>query len=115
MLKLPRSIAAWNRPDFESILKVEIQQLDQASLPLQQGLSQSSRVNDDDISVVILNISDDDEMIHVKTGIFYSGIIAGCSCADDPTPQDTITEYCEIRFDINKQTAEVEVLLLPSA
>ncbi|MEE9423002.1 MAG: hypothetical protein V3V50_07570 [Gammaproteobacteria bacterium] len=114
MLKLPRSIAAWNTPDCESILKAEIQQIDKNSLPLQQGLTQSSRVSDDDISVLILNISDDDTMIHVKTGIFYSGIIAGCSCADDPTPQDTITEYCEIQFDIDKQTAEVEVLLLPS-
>jgi hypothetical protein len=109
---LQQSLNAWNTSEFESIFKQEIQQMNQESLPLQQGLTQSSRVSDDDISVVILNTSEDDTMIHVKTGIFYSGIIAGCSCADDPTPQDTITEYCEVQFDIDRLTGETGINLL---
>jgi len=48
----------------------------------------------------------------VKAGLLYAGIIAGCSCADDPTPIDEVTEYCVVRFDIDKATAETKVTLL---
>ena len=50
--------------------------------------------------------------ILVKAGIFYTGIIAGCSCADDPTPLDEQNEYCELELNINKETAETTIVLL---
>ena len=61
---------------------------------------------------MIILVADDEGFIHVKAGIFYSGIIAGCSCADDPTPVDEQNEYCEVQFEINKKTAEATVALL---
>jgi hypothetical protein len=48
----------------------------------------------------------------VKAGIFYTGVIAGCSCADDPTPVDELNEYCVVQFDIDRMTAETTVRLL---
>jgi hypothetical protein len=48
----------------------------------------------------------------VKLGVFYTGIIAGCNCADDPTPIDTQTEYALISLRIDKQTAEADFSLL---
>jgi hypothetical protein len=62
--------------------------------------------------VVILNIADEAGFIRVKTGIFYSGIIAGCSCTDDPTPMSELAEYCVVQFDIDKKSAETTVTLL---
>ena len=52
------------------------------------------------------------EHIRAKAGIFYTGIIPGCSCANDPTPETEYSEYCEVLFDINKRTAETLVTLL---
>ena len=49
--------------------------------------------------------------IRVKAGLAYNGIIAGCSCSDDPTPIDETNEYCEVLFSINKETAETTVEL----
>lgn len=112
MLRLPRSLNAWGTPAFAAVLKQEIEQAGAAPLPLQQGLSVSSVALGDKISVMINGISEDAGFIHARAGIFYSGIIAGCSCADDPTPVGENSEYCEVRFDIDKNTAETMVTLL---
>jgi hypothetical protein len=112
-LKLVNSLAAWGSSSFENVLKNEIQGLEHANLPLQQGLSQSSVVSESPFSVVILLITDTQQLIKAKAGIFYSGIIAGACCADDPTPLCEETEYCEVLFAIDKSTAQTRVTLLP--
>ena len=112
MIKLTNSLSAWNSPDFEDVLKNEIEKIDARQLPLQQGLSQSSYVSDDKFSITILNVSDNENGIHVKAGVFYAGIIAGSCCSDDPTPVCTETEYCDLLFVINKTSAETAVTLL---
>ncbi len=112
MPRLTKSLNAWGTPDFIGTLKKEIEQLDAGQLPLQQGLSKSSYALDGKFSVMIINTSEEAGFVHAKAGIFYSGIIAGCSCADDPTPVDEINEYCEVQFDIDKKTAETTVILL---
>ena len=112
MIKLYQTVQVFGSDDFKKISKEEIQNIDPTLLPLQQGLSHSSYVADDDISVIILNVSERNDTLHIKTGIFYSGIIAGCSCSDDPTPTDVQNEYCELQFEVNKNTAETSVKLL---
>jgi len=113
MLKLPESLKAWGNEDFENVFKREVQALKESQLPLQAGLSQSSYVGDSDIKVMILAIEDTPTEILLKTGIFYSGIIAGSCCADDPTPMCEQNEYCELLFNINKTTALATVALSP--
>jgi hypothetical protein len=112
MIRLAGALSARGTPGFADILKREIEQLDADLLPLQQGLSASSHVTDSPRQVMILAIAEEAGVIRVRAGIFYSGIIAGCSCADDPTPVDEQNEYCEVQFEINKQTAEAAVTLL---
>ncbi len=108
-MKLTQSLRAWNTGDFIDILKLEISALDAELLPLQEGLSQSSHANADNLSASILKIDESDDSIIVKAGLFYTGIIAGCNCADDPTPVDENNEYCEVVFKINKTSAETTV------
>ena len=112
MIKLPKALAVWPSADFNSVLMAELEQLDAEKLPLQQGLSQSSYTSDDKFSVMIISTSDEAERIRIKVGIFYSGVIAGCNCADDPTPIDPQPEYCELELKIDKATAEATVRLL---
>lgn len=112
MIRLTRSLNAWTTPAFKKTLREEIEQLDVSLLPLQQGLSQSSYACADNISAMIIGISEGPAFIHVKTGIFYTGMIPGCNCADDPTPVNEHTEYCEVQLDIDKATAETVVTLL---
>lgn len=112
MLQLPQSLAAWNTPQFESVLKNELEQVDGKLLPLQQGLARSSYALTDNFSISIITVSDEPDCIRVKAGIFYQGIIPGCSCADDPTPIDEMTEYCVVQLDIDRRTAETAITLL---
>src|SRR3990172_1248965 len=112
MALLPKSLAAWDFPGFKKILKQEIAQLDASALPLQQGLTTGSYAIDSKREVMINGVSDDSNFIRVRAGIFYAGIIAGCNCADDPTPVDEHNEYCEVQFEINKVTAETMITLL---
>lgn len=114
MILFTKSLNAWGTSGFEGIFKAEVEQLDTDQLPLQQGLATTSHVMESPREVIIIRIADDEGFIKVKAGIFYSGIIAGCNCADDPTPVDAQNEYCEVRIEINKKTAETTVALLES-
>lgn len=59
---------------------------------------------------MILDQSEDADLIRVKAGIFYTGIIAGCSCADDPTPIAEQSEYCVVQLCIDKASVETAVM-----
>ena len=112
MIRLTKTLNAWGTADFEVVLKEEIALLDTKQLPLQQGLSTGSYAIDGKFKAMIIGVTEVAGFIRVKAGIFYSGIIAGCSCADDPTPVNEESEYCVVQLDINKQTAETTVALL---
>ena len=73
-----------------------MKQLKSESLPLQQGLAQGGYV-------------DDARAIHAHVGIFFTEIGDGCSCGDDPMATNA---FCEMRFSIDKATAEADVTLM---
>ena len=112
MFLLERIRDAWGDEDIATVAKHEIEQIAPEQLPLQQGLTQSSYVKDEPFTVSVLNAEDDATCIRITAGVFYKGLIPGCSCADDPTPMDDYNEYCELCFYIDKQTAETTVMLV---
>ena len=112
MVILKLSLQAWNTAKFTETLKQEICSLAEKSLPLQQGLRYSSIANANGLSVAVLKVTEDNHHVKAIVGLFYTGIIAGCNCADDPSPVDEITEYCEAEFRINKTTAETAITLI---
>jgi hypothetical protein len=105
VIRLEDALLAWGRPEFEDALKRELMRLGIADLPLQAGLTSGSRVLDRPISVIIKRIEDTGPSISVMAGIFFKSVIAGCSCADDPTPTNELDEFCELQLDIDKKTA----------
>lgn len=109
MPRLIRTIRALGSPGFETVLKEEIVQLGVKGLPLQQGLTTGSVSLDDGLSAMILGITETPDSLRVRAGIFYASIIAGCACADDPTPVDEHTEYCEVELVIDRKTGECQV------
>jgi hypothetical protein len=113
MIRLSRSLAACGTPALRDTLKQEIEALGAGDLPLQEGLSAGSYALDRDLRVMILALAEEPATIRVRAGVFFSSIIAGCSCADDPTPIDEQTEYCEVRIDIDRATGETTVALWP--
>lgn len=113
MIRLTKSLKAWRTPAFQDVLKDELEALDATVMPLQQGLAQSSYAVGGKFNVMIISVSKRPGFIRAKAGIFYTGLIPGCSCADDPTPVNEYSEYCQVQIDINQETAETDVKLLP--
>lgn len=111
ILSLMESALAWRTTAFPQILKSELEELGLEELPLQQGLSTSSVALDDELRAVILSSTEDGGLIRVHAGLFYTGVIAGCSCADDPTPMNKQNEYCEIDVFIHRDTGEARIEL----
>lgn len=110
-MRLPASASAWGTADFSVALKHELAEHSD-ELPLQQALSGTSVVADEDVAVVALDAQADETRIQARVGVFFAGILAGCSCADDPSPVDAQTEYCELLLTINRATTETTVQLL---
>ena len=116
MFKLPLTCAAWTRGADSSALRdaldQDIRALDEKLLPLQQGLRQSSIALSHSLSSTILEAVLDGEYLTIRAGLFYTGIIAGCNCADDPGPADELNEYCEVSFRVALASTGAEVRLL---
>ena len=112
MIRFTEALNAWGTPEFGDILRREIERLNGDQLPLQQGLTSTSHALDNRISAMIISVADAEGVIRAKAGIFYTGIVAGCSCADDPTPVTEQGEYCVVQLAIDKATAETTVSLV---
>lgn len=111
MIYLHNSLKAWGTADFRTTLKNDLECLSVDQLPLQQGLSVSSYVADKPFTVIVLDATEQAEYILVKTTVLYSGVIAGCNCADDPTPVEEQNEHCELLFEIDKCSAATRISL----
>ena len=112
MIQFHNTLNAFGSPEFIGVLKNEIEHLDAENLPLQQGLTIGSYALSNKIQAMILDTSEDSDFINARVGIFYTSIIAGCSCADDPSPVDENNEYCEALCVINKKTADTTIQLV---
>jgi len=109
VILLPNALKAWNTDQFKAVFIQEVEALYGHDLPLQQGLRWSSYAVAEGFRIMVSAMTETTDNLEIKTGVFYKGIIAGCSCSDDPSPTDEQTEYCEMRFYINKQSAQTSV------
>jgi len=111
MIELSHTLTAYGTPDFSARLKLALEQLGNDDLPLQQGLRSGNVARDDKLGAMIIQVEEAKRVITVRAGLFYTSIIAGCACADDPTPVDENTEYCEVLLHIDRDTGQTSVRL----
>ncbi len=110
-LRLPLTLDAWGSKHFRQTCKSELEQLHVHQLPLQQALRLGSHVVEKPLGAMLLTASESATHVELKVGIFFTSLIAGCSCADDPTPLEEQNEYCEMAFTIDKNTATADARL----
>lgn len=107
---LPDALVAWGTPGFQAELKRELEALAPDALPLQLGVSQGGLADGTDITVSVFGVRDDAQAIHADLGVFFTEIIAGCSCGDDPMP---LPAACVMRCSIDKSSAQAAISILP--
>ena len=94
---------------IERALKHELENLPAGTLPLEKCTNRGGFVDDSDLGVTILGVTDDEDSIQAKVGIFYKEIVGGCSCGDEPMVNNA---YCELQVVIDKSTARAEIVVL---
>jgi hypothetical protein len=104
--KFPKSLRAWQTDAFDRTLKGEVEDMNGQTLPLSAGTSQGGFVDDHRITATVLTVTDDECSIVADVGVFFTEIVAGCSCGDEP---DSINAYCRMQIRIDKTTAEAEI------
>jgi len=109
MKRLPNSRKHWQSAGFEQALKTELEGLRAGTLPLEQATSRGGIVDDSDISVTVIEAIESGRSIQARAGVFFTEIVGGCSCGDDPVAENA---YCEILIHIDKTTAEAEFALI---
>ncbi len=105
MIFLPNTTAAFNHERFEATVKQELAAQDDFAKHLQQSLQFGSYALLDELEIMITKIAADDTHLHIQIGAFYHSFIAGCNCADDPSPVEKNDEYAEISVIIDRQNA----------
>ena len=108
---LANTLREWPHRSWKSALKSEIESLPSGSLPLEEAVTRCGIVDDNDISVTVINTSQNSTSIKATVGVFFTEIVAGCVCGEDPTAENA---YCEILIDIDKITGTVDFTLIRS-
>lgn len=109
MPRLFQTARAYGTPEFESTLKREIAALGPDVLGLQRGLTSGSVSLGKDLGVMLLGVSESADAIRIRAGIFFTSVLSGCACADDPTPENENSEYCEIEVEIHRSTGHASL------
>lgn len=109
-MRLPDTLAAWETADFETVFRHEVAALGAAGLPLQRCLVVGSHVLPRPLSVTLLDAQEADGVLRIRAGVFFTSTIAGCSCADDPSPSNELSEYGVLRFEIDRATAATRIV-----
>jgi hypothetical protein len=111
MIELRDSLHAWDTDTFPQTLKREIERLPAGSLPLDGATTHGGRVDDGAVVATVVSWADTGTSVDARVGVFFSEIIAGCSCGDEPFAQPG---YCEIVVRIDRATAAAVFILVPA-
>lgn len=110
-LRLVAALRDWGTPRFEQTLKHTLEQLAPADLPLSRARNAGGLIEDTRLAVTVISTDAALQAIHVRLGIFFSELVGGCSCGDEPYSQPV---YCQLQVSIDRQTAEASFELLDS-
>ena len=109
MPKLAQPLPAPGTEEFDQALLAALHSVKPADLSLERALRQGSAVLDEPISWTLLGRENNPGRILIRAGVFFTSQIAGCSCADDPTPADILNEFSEAIIEIDSDRRGFEI------
>ena len=108
---MPNSTRDWNTDLFHQTFKTEMETFRRDVLPLAEVIGEGNTVYDGDLGVTINEVSDDENFIYARVGVFFAEIISCCSCGEgDPVEE----AYCEMNVSIDKATSEATFTVIPN-
>ena len=91
--------------DLEHCLVSAIKALPRGSLPLQACCEQGGLADDHVISVSLLDMQHGRERIVARVGVFFTEVVGGCNCHDDPLEAN---RYCVLEVVIARPHGDAE-------
>lgn len=110
MIDLQDALPAWGTDAFAARLKGAIEVLPPGVLPLDRATAHGGRVDDTEVTATVIGAADAGARIEARVGVFFSEVIAGCSCGDEPF---AVPAYCEMAVRIEKATGAAAITLIP--
>lgn len=102
-ITLRRCIDLADRDAFAACLVSALKALPPGSLPLRAGCEQGGLVDDSDVSVSVLEVDRAAEHDIARVGVFFTELVGGCSCHDDPAHANA---YCLLEVAIRRTDGE---------
>jgi hypothetical protein len=87
-------------------LAATLKSLPAGTLPLQAGCGQGGLVDDHDIATTILSTRQAAEQVSARVGVFFTEVVGGCNCNDDPVE---VNAYCVIEVIIDRASGQVRI------
>ena len=112
MLNLHDALAFRNTREFSMQLKRAIEALDAGHLPLHQCVNQGGHVDASNMAVTVLNVTEVQDDIRARIGVFFTEVVGGCSCGDEPFEQPV---YCELGVTIDRQSGDAVFKVIETA
>ena len=109
MVRLPNAVSVRDSDTFKRVLKNELQELGPGGMPLHLGTSQGGMVDEHDLTVSVISVTEQDTSFEVKLAVFFTEIVVCCGCGDDPMP---VNAACEMLCFLDKGTAEARFELI---
>ncbi|MDZ7804096.1 hypothetical protein [Thiohalophilus sp.] len=109
MLKLLHTIEQQDTDTLIRTLKRELESGVGANLPLDQGTSEGGYSDASGLQVTVLGIDQDAQVLHARIGVFFTEVVANCSCGDEPVHKPA---YCEMMLVIDRLTGAATATVL---
>jgi hypothetical protein len=103
---LTKALGDWGTAGFATSLKRELLALGPATMPLHLGTTQGGIVDESSLDATVLGFEEEQGTIKARVGFFFTEIVGGCSCGDDPLASQA---YCELLVLIDRATGETEI------
>lgn len=100
---LPLHDADIDRVGLAVALADALCRLPAGSLPLQAGCLRGGWADDSEIEVSVLGAELKADRIVARVGVFFSEVIGGCNCADDPV---AAAAHLTLEVRVDRQTGE---------
>ncbi len=106
MTILKASVESWATERFASVLKSELEELRSDVLPIGHAVEEGNRLDESDLGIIINEISDDEQLIYAKVGVFFAQFVECVTCGGGSGTRDEA--YCELLVTIEKRTGTAD-------
>ena len=104
-----RALMAGDNP--KPALRDELRALPDDVLPLQQSLRHGSIALKDELEPLIYACRRTGDDFELDCELFYHSIVAGCQCADDPSPEERLTESVRLLISLRAPDGTAQIRL----